>query len=402
MSVSVIARGVYRGRVKVKGKDYRRNFDSRAKAELFCELIKKKGYTDTEAWQFVNGYRSPIHDPTPMKITFKEFIERDWLEAIYSGEEGDLATTTKRHAKQFMKMVMPLLGGRYLHEIGRGDWGKLKRYLTEIRKKDGSPYSVATKNSVLKAIKRALWYAHNNGYIEKHPFLNNKPFPVKDKKEKEFWRQEQVEKFLTYMQDKDPQHYMFYLIALNTGMRRSEILGLRRSDIDLPSRIIHVRRQWDAGSYDSTGLVKFKDYLKNGSQYRVVPMSDTLFNAMRVYIRSVIGTETQLFYLPIGFMNNPTRTFKKYAKEAGVPPIVFHGTRDTAIGNLKVAGVSDWLIAQIVGCSIDNLKNYGHLNVADCLDAVKALNVRVGYAEGNCISGQGVKEATNATPQLLG
>lgn len=66
--------------------------------------------------------------------------------------------------------------------------------------------------------------------------------------------------------------YGFVLLCLHTGMRRSEALGLRKSDVDFSRGVIHVRSQraqredgtwWDAP-------------LKTDAAERDIPMSDTL------------------------------------------------------------------------------------------------------------------------------
>ena len=65
--------------------------------------------------------------------------------------------------------------------------------------------------------------------------------PPKTKKvEMQTWDEEQVKTFLQVA--KDSYYYPVYLTAINTGMRRGEVLGLRWQDIDFDNNVIYVRQ----------------------------------------------------------------------------------------------------------------------------------------------------------------
>lgn len=65
--------------------------------------------------------------------------------------------------------------------------------------------------------------------------------PPKTKKiEMQTWNNEQVKIFLEV--SKESRYYPIYLTAINTGMRRGEILGLRWQDIDFENNILYVRQ----------------------------------------------------------------------------------------------------------------------------------------------------------------
>src|SRR5262245_16668152 len=56
------------------------------------------------------------------------------------------------------------------------------------------------------------------------------------------WTVEEVQAFLAFTgADRDAT---LYRTALMTGMRRGELLGLRRRDLDLPRARLNVRQQW--------------------------------------------------------------------------------------------------------------------------------------------------------------
>ncbi|RYG72133.1 hypothetical protein EU245_11650 [Lentibacillus lipolyticus] len=60
------------------------------------------------------------------------------------------------------------------------------------------------------------------------------------KKEVEVWDLDEVQHFLEVT--KSNRYYIVYQIAINTGMRQSEILGLRWKDIDFERGVLNVRQ----------------------------------------------------------------------------------------------------------------------------------------------------------------
>lgn len=64
----------------------------------------------------------------------------------------------------------------------------------------------------------------------------------------------------------------FLLIALHTGMRRGEILGLQWDDVDFKSRMIHIRHNAVITEHETT----VNDFLKTAAGRRDVPLTDEL------------------------------------------------------------------------------------------------------------------------------
>lgn len=67
-----------------------------------------------------------------------------------------------------------------------------------------------------------------------------------------------------------------FTVALGTGLRRGEILGLKWSDIDFEVRVLYVRRSYSK----SGGHGTFTDGKTNNSR-RTIPMTETVMAALR-------------------------------------------------------------------------------------------------------------------------
>jgi integrase len=62
--------------------------------------------------------------------------------------------------------------------------------------------------------------------------------PKSEKKEMEVWEVDEAHEFLK-VAEKD-RYYAVFLLALTTGMRQGEILGLRWKDVDLEAGVVAV------------------------------------------------------------------------------------------------------------------------------------------------------------------
>lgn len=71
---------------------------------------------------------------------------------------------------------------------------------------------------------------------------------------------------------KNPRARTFLLIALHTGMRRGEIVGLQWEDIDFKKKVIHVRHNAVMGRYETT----ISENMKTKAGKRNLPLSEDL------------------------------------------------------------------------------------------------------------------------------
>ncbi len=98
--------------------------------------------------------------------------------------------------------------------------------------------SAHTINIEIRVLNTALNQAVQMGQINEKSVRAFKQIRTPSPEPPEWLRQEQIERLLTH---RDPAFRRFVQVALQTGCRRNEILGLEWSDVDLARRQIVIR-----------------------------------------------------------------------------------------------------------------------------------------------------------------
>lgn len=151
-------------------------------------------------------------------------------------------------------------------------------------------------------------------------------------------------------------------IAIETGMRSSEIVTLRRAQVDLGRRIVR--------------LVETKNTLP-----RTVPLSQIATEQFRLALQNPVrplDTELVFFGEPgkdgLRRPYNFNKVWLDIKKKAGVMDFKFHDLRHEAVSRLVEAGLSDQEVASISGHkSMQMLKRYTHLRAEDLVGKLDSL-----------------------------
>jgi integrase len=179
--------------------------------------------------------------------------------------------------------------------------------------------------------------------------------------EVQFWDSEPMNRFLQAMIG-SPFYPLFYT-ALFTGMRRSELLGLKWSDIDLKTRQIAVRRTLKR---DKKGAIYITDNKTKGSKrtIKLTPTNEEVLNQLWETSKNR-GKDDSVFAIN-GQPPRPqsiTRAWQTGCKKAGVTMITFHDARHTHATLLLKAGVHPKVVQERLGHSSISmtLDTYSHV-----------------------------------------
>jgi integrase len=189
----------------------------------------------------------------------------------------------------------------------------------------------------------------------------------------------QVKRFLD---ECSPRWRLLFTVALDTGLRRGELIGLRWSDVDLLERILYVRRS--IGAYDEPNELAGENKrltTKTEAGQRLVPILDGAQAALEELYAASTDTDDHApvfatierkagrdgVVRPTGRPLNPrmlTRVFRRYAERAGLPQTIrLHDLRHTAITNAIGQGEDILLVAAFAGHAKTSttVDVYGHL-----------------------------------------
>ena len=165
---------------------------------------------------------------------------------------------------------------------------------------------------------------------------------------------------------------MIFWLAVTTGLRKGELLGLKWSDLDWKTRRIHIQRQ--VQRRNGEGLVFCEP--KSASGRRVIVLGQSTIDKLREYKTEqqkgqiLAGEKWQnydlIFTSPIGTPLDPSNVLKVYKsclKEAQLPEIRFHDLRHTAATLMLQQGINPKIVQERLGHSDISLtlNTYSHV-----------------------------------------
>lgn len=174
--------------------------------------------------------------------------------------------------------------------------------------------------------------------------------PKVDNARSRFLTPDEAQTLLQAVKKRSQTWHDIAFVSLHTGMRLSEVLALRRQDVDLDNKIIHIDG-------------------KTGK--RSVPMNEQLYSLFK----EILEHSTNGLAFPGKFGNqirpdSATNSFAEAVKDAGLNPpsvdrrhkVVFHTLRHTYCSWLAMDGVPLYVIGEMVGHSSTQMtKRYSHL-----------------------------------------
>lgn len=212
-------------------------------------------------------------------MTVKEMLLK-WFEeyAVVQTEK----TTHDRYKIILETHLIPALGHIKLDELKPEH---IRSYLQKKRKggrKDGKEggLSEVTLLKHYKKLKQALSYMVKNKYILTNPAdLVEAPKVDRRRKNKIIaLTKEEIDKLLKVAKENDPLLHDFIFLAVHTGMRRNELLGLEWENVDLENKKIRVRKTlvWENGN----GSV-LKNGTKTPSSNRNIDITDEIVKVLQ-------------------------------------------------------------------------------------------------------------------------
>lgn len=229
-----------------------------------------------------------------------------------------------------------------------------------------SPRSVVNTHAVLR---RALNQAVKLGSIVRNP-CDAVDSPRAPRPEMKTLTREQADAFLDFT--RDDRYHALYALALTSGMRLGELLGLKWEDVDFEGARLSVRRALQ--HQKGRGYVFVEP--KTKSSRRTINLSQGATSALREHrtrqIEERLAFEDEWRMPELVFANEwgapldggwMTTRFKGVLERGGFPVIRFHDLRHTAATLLLGANVHVKLVSEMLGHSSIalTLDTYSHV-----------------------------------------
>jgi len=288
----------------------------------------KKAVTDRLRERLSAIHAGEVVEVRPVEVG--DFLDQ-WLESV----EGTVRDRTyQRYEGLVRNHIKPEIGGLMLDILTPSDLQDLYR---KKLKAGLSPRSVEYIHITLgKALSQALMWQ----MVRRNVAQAVKP-PKPLKKEIEVLDAEEVKRFLDLAEG--DRYWALYVLAMTTGMRSGELLGLKWQDVDLEKGKLHVRRTlWRGKTYPP----------KTKKGYRTIPLPSMSVEAL-MFQR--LKTEAEWVF-PTGkgtcvnYSNLVRRSFKPLLERAGLPDMPFHSaTRHTCATLLLSEGVHPKLVQEMLG-----------------------------------------------------
>ena len=281
-------------------------------------------------------------------LTVKEFLQ-EWHESVIKKKK---ATTYTNYHYQLKNYIYPELGGLKLADLTKGH---LVAFYAKASKKS---YSSAKLCRVI--LVTSLRYAVGKKLIPESPaegIYVPKDKKQKSKEKKQEYRTINIDSQSTLTEEqlklliekaKDSKVYLYILFAGLMGLRKSEILGLKYSDIDYTRQTLYVQRQLGKDlsvpqeNIPKKTLTKQEVSLKTRSSKRVLDIPDVVFNAImeqrKIYEKnrsrrpSAFQDDGYICCSSYGRPQGASYCYQEYKRllsENGLPNIRFHDLRHT-------------------------------------------------------------------------
>lgn len=227
---------------------------------------------------------------------------------------------------------------------------------------------IETNKSIKKSLNRVYEYALKVGYVDKNPIQWINVSGVENKHDKtdisDYDLYILLDKLHNDNTHKSMCYYIAIQIALNSGLRREEVLALNKNDIDFENNIINVNKV-----LVTKGLKK-KDYytttkMKSAKSKAILPLSKKLKTVLidwfEMNSHDIVVCDKNGMYVNPDSMCNYLR---KLSKKLGVH-FTFHELRHTYGTRLVSSGLELAMVRELMRHDSINttLKFYNHINL---------------------------------------
>lgn len=284
------------------------------------------------------------------RLTVEEYLER-WLSDSLQGTVR--ASTCERHEINLRVHIRPTLGRVLLKALTPAHVRALHR------EKLDEGLAPATVRKIHSTLHKALSQAVADGLLPRNAADVKAPRPAPE--EMRPLSEDEARTFLQVVEESGDRFEPLYVLAITTGLRRGELLGLRWDDADLDSSATGTLRIGRAlvreGGRHVIGETKTR---RGRRQVNLTPRTVKALKAHRkrqleerMKLAGLHEDQGLIFATEVGTPVNPEnlvkRSFKPLLEKAGLPKMRFHDLRHTCATLLLGRGVHPKMVQELLG-----------------------------------------------------
>ena len=269
--------------------------------EEFCLGIRKGNYSNMSSYTF-------------------EDVALLWLEQVAKPNYSPIVT--KNYIKNLNNHTLPYFANRKIADINSLMITDFINYLqaknTSYKYRENKPLKNETIKTIYKNFHTIMKFAYNNDIIFSNPCDKVKlQLPKEIETSKHYYDKNEYHKLLELLENEPLDKQVAIQLALKTGMRRSELFGLKWEDIDLVDKVIvcNKTRQKIGNSMRIMAT-------KTASSNRTISIPDSLVNLLTKY-----KSDTE-FVLNMDY-DSLTSWFRNWTRKNRLEHIKFHDLRHT-------------------------------------------------------------------------
>ncbi|HVT15017.1 MAG TPA: site-specific integrase [Thermoanaerobaculia bacterium] len=284
--------------------------------------------------------------------TVAELIDRYIAEVLGSRSGGDVRDRTAQ-----LDWWRAKVGERYLVDLTPRLIAELRESLGRGDTPTGRPVKAATQARYIAALSHALSIA-----VKEWQWLDDNPCrkvrrPSEPRGRMRYLSEDERRRLLAAcLGSSDSRLYPLVVLAVSTGGRRGELMGLRWRDLDL------------------VGGAAILDQTKNGDRRRL-PLTGLVLEMLSERSKVRRLDDDFVFADQEGRAEFPRYAWKAAVAEAGLSDFRFHDLRHSAASYLAMNGATLAEIAEVLGHrTLQMVKRYAHLSPQHTTAVVARMN----------------------------
>jgi len=323
--------------------------------------IRKGGFkTKKEAEVAASEIENQLNKGINPHLKLEPFNE--YFKKWYDLYKKNIASTTLAHYDYTYDAITNHFESTYIQHIDRRDYQKFINSFGKDRAKETvSKVNSHIRSCVLDAIEEGVIHRDFTRKVNIHYTVEAKK---KHEKHLNFGDSKKLMNEVVKRLD-DGMSYYAIMLALASGLRYSELIGLTRDDFDFKNNRINVNKTWGTNNSMDFG---FND-TKNSSSERTVKVSDkVMLEFKKLFLKTTTNEYGLVFYnasskYKVISNEGINKTLRKVLRDLGIQTITLHGLRHTYASVLLYKRISLGYVAESLGHAntIKTQENYAHV-----------------------------------------